>query len=225
MTIGNDEYIDKSSARVSQLINNTWLCIYPRPRKVVFDSRSDFKRYFTPLLKDFGIKPVSTSIKKPQANAPVERVHQVILNMLLTRDLDKKVFDYIDPWGETLASIAWAIRDSYHCTIMTTPCQAVFDRDKLFNLASIVDWQVVTAAKQRQVDIDNFRENARRVTHDYAIGDQVYVEMTGIYRKFDYRKQGPYRITEVFTNGTVRFQCGKFNERINIRRLKPHFDE
>ena len=46
-------------------------------------------------------------------------------------------------------------------------------------------------------------ENAKRITHDYAIGDQVYVEMTGIYRELDYRKQGPYRITEVFTIGTV----------------------
>ena len=31
VAIGNDEYIDKLSARVSQLFNNTWLCRYPRP--------------------------------------------------------------------------------------------------------------------------------------------------------------------------------------------------
>ena len=93
--IGNDEYIDKSSARVSQLSNNTWICRYPRLRKVVFDNRSDFKRYFTPLLKDFDIKPVLTSVKKPRANPLVERVHLVILNMLVTKDLDNKVFDYI----------------------------------------------------------------------------------------------------------------------------------
>ena len=37
----------------------------------------------------------------------------------------------------------------------------------------------------------------------------VYVEITGIYRKLDYRKQGTYRITEFFTNGTVRVQRGK----------------
>ena len=49
--------------------------------------------------------------------------------------------------------------------------------------------------------------------------------MTGIYRKIDHKKQGRYIITEVFTNGKVLFQRGKFNEHINIRRLKPHFDE
>ena len=90
---------------------------------------------------------------------------------------------------------------------------------------SVVEWRVVTAANQRQVDIDNVRENARQVTHDYAIGNLVYVEMTGIYRKLDYSKQGSYIITEVFTNSTVLFQRRKFNERINIRWLKPHFYE
>ena len=95
--------------------------------------------------------------------------------MLITKDIYNKIFDYIDPWGETLESIAWAIRSSYHCTIMATPDQAIFGRYMLFNLASVVDWQFVTAVKQRQVEMDNVRENAKRVTHEYAIGNQVYV--------------------------------------------------
>ena len=155
------------------------------------------------MLKDLNIKTVLTSVINPQANTPVERVHQVILNMIVTKDLDKKVFDYIDPWGKTLTYIAWAIRASYHRTIMATPGQDIFGRDMLLNLASVVDWRVVTAAKQRQLDIDNVREKPKRVTHDYAIGDRVYAEMKRIYRKLDYKKQGPYIITEVFTNCTV----------------------
>ena len=123
--------------------------------------------------------------------------------MLVTKDLYNKVFYYIDTWGETLASIAWAIRASYHRTIMATPGQDVFGRDMLFNLTSVVDWIVTTSAKQHQVDIDKVRGNAKQVTHDYTIGDRVYVEMTGIYHKLDYNKQGPYRITEVLTNGAV----------------------
>ena len=76
-----------------------------------------------------------------------------------------------------------------------------------FNVASVVDWQVVTAANQRQVDIDNVQENARRVTHDYAIEDQFYVEMTGIYRKLDYNKQELYRTTKVLQ--TVQFESSR----------------
>ena len=68
--------------------------------------------------------------------------------MLVTKDLNNKVFEYIDPSGENLASIAWAIRASYHCTIMATPGQAGFGRDMLFNLASVLNWRVATAEKQ-----------------------------------------------------------------------------
>ena len=105
----------------------------------MFDNGYEFKRDFTTLLKDLDIKLVLTSVKKPQANAPVELVHQVILNMLVTNDLDNKVFDYIYPWGETLSSIAWEIKASYCRTIMDTPGQGIFGRDMLFNLASAVD--------------------------------------------------------------------------------------
>ena len=101
----------------------------------------------------------------------MDRLHKEILNMLVTKDLDNKVFDYMYPWGETLASISWTIRASYHRTIMDTPFQAVFYIYMLSNLVSVVDWQVVTAVKKRQVDIYNVRENARQVTHDYTIGD------------------------------------------------------
>ena len=104
----------------------------------MFDNRSYFKQNFTPLLKDFDIKPILTSVKNPQYKATVEQIHQVILNILVSKDLDNKVFDHIDTWGETLASISRAIRASYHRTIVATPVQAVFGRDMLFNLSPIV---------------------------------------------------------------------------------------
>ena len=96
MVIGsNDEYIDKSSTSVRQLFSNKWIIRYPCTRKLVFDNGSQFKEEFTALLKDFDIKSVLTKIKNPQSNYLVERVHQVILNMLATKDLDNKVFVYI----------------------------------------------------------------------------------------------------------------------------------
>ena len=101
----NDAYIDKSFVRVSQLFNNTWICRYPHPRKVVFNNGYEFKQEFTLLLNYFDIKYVLTSVKNPQANALVERVHQVILNMRVTKYLYNKVFDHIYPWSETLSKI------------------------------------------------------------------------------------------------------------------------
>ena len=122
----------------------------------------------------------------------MNRVHQVILNILVTKYLSNKVFDYIDIWSETLESVSWVIRASYHCTIQAKPSQSLFGREMIFNLASDVDWWVITVAKQRQVKIDNAQENDRQVTHAYAICNQDYAEMTGIYCKLDYIKQGLY---------------------------------
>ena len=42
VTGGNNNYIDKSYSRVSQMFNNTWISRHPRPRKVVFDNESEF---------------------------------------------------------------------------------------------------------------------------------------------------------------------------------------
>ena len=91
------------------------------------------------MLNYFGIKPVLTTTKNPQANAPVEQVHQVILNMLFSKDISNKVFDYIDPWGDNLASLSWWIRASYHITIQGTLFLSLFGRDIIYNLASGVD--------------------------------------------------------------------------------------
>ena len=56
----------------------------------MFDNIYELKRDFITFLKEFDIKPVLMSVKNNQANALMERVHQVILNMIVTKDLDKK---------------------------------------------------------------------------------------------------------------------------------------
>ena len=45
------------------------------------------------------------------------------------------------------------------------------------------------------MEINNFQENARKDTHNYAVGDMVYLEMTGMYPRLDYKKQGSNIIT------------------------------
>ena len=215
--------IDKSSARISRLFNQVWLSRYPRPKTVVFDNGSEFKKDFVPLLKDFSIKPKCTTVKNPQANSPVERIHQVLRHMLLTKNLIEETLDYVDPFGSILSSVAWAVRSSYNNTTNATPAQLVFGRDMMFNLSTLVNWKELSLRKQALVDKANLRENKKRIDYDYQAGDLVYKLKDGILRKLESPKEGPYPITEVFTNGTVRIQRGMVNERINIRRLEPHF--
>ena len=64
--------------------------------------------------------------KNPQANSILERVHQVLGNMLRTKNLQKYDFD---DRSELLGSVAWAICSTHHTTLQATPGQMVFGRD------------------------------------------------------------------------------------------------
>ena len=123
---------------VGHMFNQTWLYRYPCPHEVVLDNIYYFKRDFNTLLNYFAITSICTSTNNPQSNAPVEHIQQVIYKIIFTKELDIKVYDYIEPWKENLFSVAWGIRASYHITLDFTPFQAVFGRDMLFNLRSIV---------------------------------------------------------------------------------------
>ena len=94
--------IDITSARISQLFNNTWLCRYPRPGECIYDNGSEFKLYFKQLCNQYDLKQKPTSKKNSQANSVLERVHQVVANMLRSYDLDNQDLDKLDPFGEYL---------------------------------------------------------------------------------------------------------------------------
>ena len=125
---------DQTSARTTKLFDKVWLLQYPCPRKVLYDNGSEFKKSFQPLLKDFTIKPTCTLVKNPQSNAILECIHQVVGSMLKTNNLAATEFDLIDLWGEIFASIAYAVRCSFHSTLRATPGQLVFGRDMLCKL-------------------------------------------------------------------------------------------
>ena len=149
------ETMDKTLARISCLFDQVWLSHYPRPKEVIFDNGSEFKKDFVPLLKDWSVKPKATTIKNPQSNGPVERIHQVLHHMLVTKDLCEETFDYLDPFGQILASVAWAIRALYNSATDATPAQLVFGRDMLFNISTLVNWKSIATSKQANIDKAN----------------------------------------------------------------------
>jgi hypothetical protein len=72
---------------------------------------------------------------------------------------------------------------------------------------------------------NNRRENASRISHDYKLGDKILLKKPGKHlRKLEAPRTGPHMVTAIYTNGTVHIQKGKVNERVNIRRLFPYFE-
>ena len=89
----------------------------------------------------------------------------------------------------------------------------------------VAEWEYIRARKQGRIDASNTRENRSRVEHDYKVNDQVLVfDSNEINRKMDCPSHGPYKITEVHTNGTVclEYKSGVTSDMINIRRLSPY---
>ena len=71
-------------------------------------------------------------------------------------------------------------------------------------------------------NVNNRKENAKRIEHKYRVGEKVLLKKAGLISKLSTARTGPYRITHTYTNGTVRIQRGVVSERVNIRCLTPY---
>ena len=213
---------DKRSITIANLFEKTWLARYPRPSLITYDKGSEFigHDFKTTVKNECGIKAKPITVRNPQANAICERVHQVIANMVRTFELEEIQLDKVDPWGGILAATAYAVRTTYHTTLQSSPGQLVFGRDMIFNIKHEANWEAIRLRKQKLIDENNRRENAKRLEHVYHTGDKVLVTRHDA-NKYETPYLGPYKIREVYTNGTVLVKRGKVLETINIRRLKP----
>jgi hypothetical protein len=225
-TKATDAYFDKSSAMISSLVNKTWFSRYPRCQYIIYDNGSEFKLHFEALCDSYGIKRKPTSVKNPQANAILERVHQVFMSMLRTAEIDMANSVAPEDIDTFLTNASWAIRSTYHTVLKASPGAAIFGRDMLFDIPFLADWNKIGDFRQHQTDRNTERENKTRVDYDYKIGDKVLIRKDGILRKSESRYDSdPWTITSVHTNGTIRVQRGSKSERINIRRVTPFFEE
>ena len=72
-------YHDKEAASIARLFDQEWLCRYPRPARVIHDNGNEFLgAEFQEMLHSFDITPKPTTVKNPQANSVIERVHLTI---------------------------------------------------------------------------------------------------------------------------------------------------
>ena len=217
------EYRTKHSISVANIAEQEWLSRYPWPTQITFDRGSEFIGHdFQDMIKnDYGIKAKPITTRNPQANAIVERIHQVIGNMVRTFELRDNYLDDDDPWKGILSAVAFAVRSTYHTTLQKTPGQLVFGRDMILNVQHIANWEYIRNRKQKLIEKNNRYENAKRIPHTYHVGDKVMLR-TGTENKYESPYTGPHSILQVNTNGTVRLQMGALADTVNIRRIEPH---
>ena len=100
-----------------------------------------------------------------------------------------------------------------------------FGRDMFLDIPLIADVIAVNRNRQLLVDRRLLWENAKRVLHDCAVGDLVWKKIyLGHSNKLSPSVEGPYRVDQVYTNGTVLIRLGpNLVERINIRWIRPRY--
>jgi hypothetical protein len=203
-----DEIFNKTSERMAKLENKTWLCRYSRCRHLIYDNGSEFKLHFEYLCKSYGITCKPTTVKNPRANGILERVYQVLGQMLHTAELDMADSVTPDDVDVFLDNAAWAICSTYHTVLEASPGAAIFGQDMLFDIPFVADWQKNGERRQSLTDHDNQRKNAKPIDYDYKVRDEVVVINEGILHKVEsaYGKE-PWTITTVHTNGTIRINA------------------
>ena len=217
--------IDAPTAECCQkAMDDAWFNRYPRPEYIGFDNGREFKSVFGQMTKNYGLKTKTGTSYNPQSNGVIERVHQVLGDMLRTFELEERDLDTKDPFGSFLSAAAYAIRSTYHTVLEASPAELVFGRHMLLPVKFNADWQAIQAKRQKRMEDSNARENASRIELEYKIGDLIMKARPGKLAKLRGKRDGPYTVTHVYTNGTLRIQKGVVAERISIRRVAPYYE-
>ncbi len=134
-----DKIFDKTSELIAKLVNKTWLCRYPWCHHLIYNNGSEFELPFEYLCESYGIKRKPTTVKTPQANGILERVHQVLGQMLCTAELYMANSVTPDDVDVFLDNAAWAICFTYHMVLKASPGAAFFGWDMLFDILFVAN--------------------------------------------------------------------------------------
>ena len=145
-----------------------------------------------------------------------------ILRVLLNVNPPKDENDANQIVDNALATCVHSSRCAVNHTMQTSPGSLVFNRDMIMNIPLIANLYSIQERRQQLIDENLRRTNARRIQHNYNIGDKVMV-VEYDPTKLDAKKRGPYPIVCVFTNGTVKLQIAQHvQETFNIRKIWPY---
>ena len=150
----------------------------------------------------------------------MERVHQTIGNGIHTFLIQEINLDDESPWEGILSSIMFAVRSTVHTTTQYTPLQLVFGSDRIPIINQEANWQLMKQRKQALINKGNQKQNKHRqsqVSHLRQRHIKKYVE-----NEFNQDVYiGPYTVTEVRNNGTVRICKGYVTDTYNLRNITP----
>ena len=120
---------------------------------------------FSDMVKnDYSIKKTITT-RNSQVNSIIERIYQVIGNIIKKIEIHEREINKSDPWKGILIAIMYTIRTTYYTILQTIPIQLVFGRDTILNVEFYTDWIYIKNRKQKIIKNNNARENTKRIVY------------------------------------------------------------
>ena len=117
-----------------------------------------------------------------QVNATIERIHQVLGNLVRTYNLQEIYVDDADPFMGILNRSAFAVQSTYHRKKGKSPGQLVFGRAMILPIDHIVNWRYMLQRKQAQPEKGVIRVNSIRINYDFNIGYKIIVRRNQVYK-------------------------------------------
>ena len=224
-----NKVVGKTSAEIAHVFETNWLARYPRPLRCIHDQGPEFVGHeFQSLLTNAGVRSRPTTARNPQGNSIIESIHKTVGQVLRTLLLTENPHSV----AEANRLIDRALATAMHATRCAStqalqglsPGAVTFRRDMHLDIPIIADVLTLRDQRQRIIDQRLLQANARRISHDYAVGDQVLKQnFLSLSDKMKPSFTGPFPILRVHTNGTVTLRLNPHTtERINIRRIKPY---
>ena len=207
---------------VSNIIEQNWLTQYPRPDQVTCDRGKEFMAEFITMCeRDYDLTKKPITVRNPQANSTVERVHQTVGNMRSTFDIPS-VETCADQILGTFAAIAHGICSAIHTTTRATPMQLVFGWDDILNVPHIANWKYIQSRKQTEINRNHPNENRKCKMFTNQLNKCILVKNDWTSKCGTTSYKGPCPIVKINDNGTAQLRMDNVLDTHNIRNAKPH---
>jgi hypothetical protein len=112
----------------------------------------NLKLFLKEMCDTFCIKCRPTTYYNPQGNIIIERVHQIMGNVLRSFELEERDLDPNNPWDDFFQACSGGIRSTYHTTSQASPGQLVFGRDMIHDVLFQANWGRIKNNKQNNIE-------------------------------------------------------------------------
>ena len=90
---------------------------------------------------EYEITAKPSTLGNPMSNAALERIHQVLLNLIRNFNISNQIYvDKDDPWTGVLAAAAFEICSITNRQNSYSPGKWIFGRDMILPIKDRVDW-------------------------------------------------------------------------------------